>query len=120
MSMNNKCKLERSKKLSYWQEHIKLWESSGLTASRYCKERGLSAHKFFYWRDQINIDTTKSSLLSEDFIELRTESQINIAKISESKGSRRDLYLTMPRGITIKIPCIDLGKDLAIIFKELV
>lgn len=35
---------------SYWQQHIKTWETSGQSQTLYCRTHDLNYHRFGYWR----------------------------------------------------------------------
>ena len=39
-----------SERGGYWLEHVRQWQSSGLNQAAYCRERGLSATAFRWWR----------------------------------------------------------------------
>ena len=39
-----------SERGAYWLEHVQQWQSSGLNQVVYCRERGLSATAFRWWR----------------------------------------------------------------------
>jgi hypothetical protein len=36
-----------------WPQHFERWRQSGLTQSEYCRQAGLSRHRFKYWRRQL-------------------------------------------------------------------
>lgn len=36
-----------------WHEHFARWRESGLSQSDYCRQAGLSRHKFKYWRRKL-------------------------------------------------------------------
>lgn len=38
----------------HWQEHIQLWQSSGLTQMAYCRQHSLVYHQFGYWSRKLN------------------------------------------------------------------
>jgi len=34
---------------AYWKEHVRRWQSSGLSQSAYCRREGLRANQLSYW-----------------------------------------------------------------------
>ena len=42
-----------------WHEHFARWRKSGLSQSDYCRQAGLSRHKFKYWRRKLEPATLK-------------------------------------------------------------
>ena len=36
-----------------WPQHFERWRQSGLTQSEYCRQVGLSRHRFKYWRRKL-------------------------------------------------------------------
>ncbi len=48
MAMTRQEKM--SAKRAKWKKRIAQWEASGLTQAVYCREKGLSIHRFSYWR----------------------------------------------------------------------
>ena len=39
-----------------WRERISEHERSGMSVRRFCKERGIAEHLFFYWRKRLRTD----------------------------------------------------------------
>jgi|SRR5579862_972622 transposase-like protein len=39
-----------------WHERIAEHERSGMSVRRFCKERGIAEHQFFYWRKRLRTD----------------------------------------------------------------
>ena len=60
----------RGKSLEEWQPLIREWQASGLSMTRWCKERQLPLHLFCYWKEKI--DRTKPS---GQFVLLKEESR---------------------------------------------
>ena len=48
--MTNQKKEEKRKK---WKNHIKQWESSGLSQAEYCRKYKLSDKSFYYWKRRL-------------------------------------------------------------------
>jgi hypothetical protein len=40
-------------KSSYWQEHFKSWENSGLSQAEYCRRHTLNYSVFHYWKRKL-------------------------------------------------------------------
>lgn len=40
-------------KSSYWQEHFKSWENSGLSQAEYCRRHNLNYSVFHYWKRKL-------------------------------------------------------------------
>ena len=36
-----------------WQSHIERWQQSALSQAAYCREHGLKAHQFTYWKNRL-------------------------------------------------------------------
>ena len=39
----------------FWQHHIVQWQVSGLSQAAYCRQQDLCAHKFSYWKRQLQV-----------------------------------------------------------------
>jgi hypothetical protein len=37
----------------FWQDHIAQWQASGLSQAGYCRQQEICAHKFSYWKRQL-------------------------------------------------------------------
>lgn len=37
----------------FWDKHIKIWKSSGLTKAEYCRQNSLGAHSFSNWYNRL-------------------------------------------------------------------
>jgi hypothetical protein len=46
--MKNRRGREERRKL--WEQHIREWKSSGLSAAEYCRRNKVSPNSFFYWK----------------------------------------------------------------------
>ena len=38
-----------------WRAHVAAWQSSGLTARAFCRERGLGENSFYAWRRELRV-----------------------------------------------------------------
>jgi hypothetical protein len=41
---------EREEKQRFWEEHLKSWETSGVTQNDYCRQNNLRLNRFIYWK----------------------------------------------------------------------
>ena len=44
---------DRKQNQELWQERIKDWQQSGLSASAWCEQHNLKPHLFFYWKRKL-------------------------------------------------------------------
>mgnify|MGYP000337451502 CR=1 FL=1 len=47
-------KESRPEKRRKWASHIQAWRGSGKSQAQYCREQGLSAKLFYYWKNKNN------------------------------------------------------------------
>jgi len=45
--------LESNSDNVFWQHHVTQWQISGLSQAGYCRQQDLCAHKFSYWKRQL-------------------------------------------------------------------
>ncbi len=50
-------------KTEYWQQHIKDWESSGLTQAIYCLQNDIKQNTLYYWRQKLTPRVNKPKKL---------------------------------------------------------
>ena len=43
-----------------WLEHIEYWQSSDLSQAAYCRQHGLVAHQFSYWKSKLVVAVEKT------------------------------------------------------------
>ena len=43
-----------SNKERFWRDHLQAWQSSAVNQSASCREHGLVAHQFSYWKRRLN------------------------------------------------------------------
>ena len=75
-------------KEKYWQELITQQRQSGLSGHQFCKQQGVSEHRFFYW---------KSSLTKRQKIK-------NQQKSSDNKIDMPFVPLKLPSNPTTQVP----------------
>lgn len=46
-----------------WEEHMKQWQSSGLTQAQYCRRNELKLSTFHYWRKRLKEKATAVTLV---------------------------------------------------------
>jgi hypothetical protein len=79
----------------YWQEHFTRWRASGLSQSEYCRQAGLSRHRFKYWRRKLD-----SSPLAKRRRRPRASGfvPVQVRAASHEPG----LSLLLPNGIVVR------------------
>ncbi len=73
-------------KEKYWQEIIEQYKQSSMTGSEFCKQRGLSDHKFFYWKS-----TLAKRLKTKNQRKPPSENKVDIPFVPLSLPSNIDL-----------------------------
>lgn len=63
------------KKRVYWSSKLKAWQSSGLSAPKFCKQQNLSIHVFKYWKQKLSKVFEKSTLVPVSIIPNKSLSQ---------------------------------------------
>jgi len=53
----------RAEKRSYWEDHIRRWQESGLTQIEYCRRHEINHHRLIYWRKQLSKGVSSSALV---------------------------------------------------------
>ena len=78
---------------AFWESHVHVWQDSGLSKARYCRENKLRYHQFIYWipkvvlKIQPKIITAPTPKLLPVMIKQSTESP--------------ELQVKLPNGIII-------------------
>jgi hypothetical protein len=47
-------------KATFWRNHLKGWQSSGMSQIAYCQQHGLKIHNFHYWRRRLRGEKARS------------------------------------------------------------
>ena len=42
--------MTHAQRQQHWQQHLTLWQQSGLNGAQFCEQHALSYHQFQYWR----------------------------------------------------------------------
>ncbi|GLI33261.1 IS66 family insertion sequence element accessory protein TnpA [Desulforhabdus amnigena] len=59
--MEKKPRLEENEeKRRFWEEHLKRWETSGMTQNEYCRQNRLKVNRFIYWKKKCPQKSTVS------------------------------------------------------------
>lgn len=94
MMEKSQRQLENERKRRKWKKHIEVWEESGITQTEYCRNHGLSACQFTYWKSQFKKKAATNSLVP---IEINPD-------LFQSKGADTSpLRLNMENGLQIEI-----------------
>ncbi len=56
--MAGKRAAELAEKRRTWQEHLKKWDSSGLSQVEYCRRNNLRTNIFLYWKKKLLPEST--------------------------------------------------------------
>ena len=54
MSESDQVVHDPKQKRGFWEEHIELWQQSGLTQLAYCRNNQLKAHQMTYWKKRLD------------------------------------------------------------------
>jgi len=46
--------LDPKDKRQFWEEHIQVWQHSGLSQVEYCRRNNLKNHRWWYWQKRIS------------------------------------------------------------------
>ena len=72
-----------------WPRHFERWRHSGLTQSEYCRQWGLSRHRFKYWRRK----------LAPSEVRRRRKRESGFVAVQvQASPVRASLTLTLPNG----------------------
>jgi hypothetical protein len=76
----------------YWQQQITAWQVSDLSGAAFCREHGLTCHRFYYWRQKL-LPTPR----------VQTDSSSGFAKVvpAQYPGTPGELIVSLPGGIAI-------------------
>ena len=88
-------------KATYWQQHLKDWQQSGLSQRDYCQQHELTYASFGYWRKRLR---TKESTTAK------------LVPISVSRPALITVYL--PSGVRIEVPLHSLADLLPLLSSE--
>jgi hypothetical protein len=100
-------KLQLTEKRRQWFEHVKRWESSGLSQRAYCREHGLHIGSFSEYKRQYS----QYQLLAK-----QDESNFKAVEISKpyvEQSHSFDITISLPNGIKLSIGD-DTSSELAI------
>ena len=77
----------------HWQEHFTQWRQSGLTQMEYCRQAGLSRHRFKYWRRKLEPEEFGSrSQRKSGFVPVQVQRRQVEASLS----------LSLPNGLVLR------------------
>ena len=93
--------LEKNKlkdRTSHWQRIINEWQASGLSATKFCHERKLIEHRFYYWRRRFKDKPISTSAhLAQKWLPVTVRPE-------EIKQPTNGAIVCLPRGIKIELP----------------
>ena len=76
-----------------WKKHLKDYQKSNLSVTQFCRERGFTTSRFYYWRKIFQEQATNT-----------TEDSLFIP-INESKKNQ-DISITLANGIKLKFSSV--------------
>lgn len=95
------------KKLAYWADHYRNWQSSGLSQRSYCQRERLSFASFDHWRRRAReaADTTPS------VVKQPNDSKLTLVPVRVGVAANTgDIQLRSPAGWCVSVPAT-LGLD---------
>lgn len=95
-----------TKKLSYWQQHFKRCQASGLTRHAYCTREGLALSTFDRWRSLVRTPSGKPSSAALTLVPIHVERPAHAT-------------LRSPAGWEIQLPGALSLSDLTNLLKQL-
>ena len=76
----------------YWQQQITTWQASDLSGAAFCREHGLTYHRFCYWRQK---------LTQAQGLEAEPSSGFARVVSAQRPGAANELSVSLPGGISI-------------------
>jgi hypothetical protein len=92
--MNRVLSSTQSAREAYWRREIASCESSGQSIAQYCRDHGLSADQYRWW---------KSELKRRDMVQSATPRFAEVRFVSESASPRALLEVTVSGGACIRV-----------------
>lgn len=80
---------------------IEIWQESGLSQYKYCKQEGMSRNTFKYWLNKYRNETGKSFPTTNSFIPVHL-SQPKDRTVGYNK--QREITITYPNGTEVNCP----------------
>lgn len=71
----NKTKIRSRRGREFWEKHIKIWKSSGLTKAEYCRQNSLGVHSFSNWYNRLKKPINSISFVEVPFKENHIQSK---------------------------------------------
>ena len=87
---------DRSRRIRYWQAHIKAQKQSGLSRAEYCRQHQLSYHAATYWNKRLSKPTSQETTL----VPVTFASSI---KINSAPATRSVLKVILPNKIAVEV-----------------
>lgn len=89
--------MTRDEKRTWWRGHIECWHESGQSQAAYCREHGLRACQFTYWKRRLESPTAQetSSLVPVRLVDESVPSATDAGVVVEFDGQVR---LRLARG----------------------
>ena len=96
-----------AEKLSYWTDHYRRWQGSGISQRSYCRDAGISFSSFDHWRRRIRSLSGAASWVSDKAgLAGPDEGKLTLVpvQLGNSAGGSGDIRLRSPGGWEITLP----------------
>jgi hypothetical protein len=97
MSDSNANQKETMSNKTYWADHMKQWEGSGLSQPAYCEQAGIKHSSFVYWRGLLA--SQSGSTTNKKFIALHVTKN----SLTASEGPK-SIQIKLLNGHVVHIP----------------
>jgi hypothetical protein len=79
-----------------WKKHVDEWRSSDLSAAAFCRQRGLAAWQFAYWKKRVTTDKLPGKALKKAFAE--------VVVTEEKMGVTAMIVIITRSGCRVEVP----------------
>jgi hypothetical protein len=80
-----------------WRKQIEDWRNSGLSQQAFCRNRGLSYHKFHYWRKKLT-----GELVNKPVNKTPSRSSALVPVTYQSPSPTDSLSVHLPNGVCLR------------------
>ena len=84
---------------AFWQAHLTNWRQSGLNQAAYCREQGLNAHRFRWWKRQLTVASTAEKSVSAAFLAVEVQPPRLIPHAAHDSG----IALQLDTGVRVEV-----------------
>jgi len=87
------------KKLAYWADRHRSWQTSGLSQRSYCQREGLSFASFDYWRRRARTAVSAAAATHP-----QPQRKLTLVPVQLDIAASRDILLKSPAGWQVALP----------------